>query len=185
MSNRLSRAVTSTRLALLALAAICSGPASAQQVKIGDLVLDHAWARATPGGAKVGGGYLIIENKGATPDKLIGGSSPVAAKVEVHEMAMNNGVMTMRPVENGLSIPPGQSITLAPGGYHLMLMDLKGPLKKGDKVPVTLAFEKAGEVKVTLDIEGIGAMGPTSGQMLHQMPGTQQPMKMNHPDHKM
>ena len=99
-------------------------------------------------------------------------------------MATNNGVMTMRPVENGLSIPAGQSVTLAPGGYHLMLMDLKGPLKKGDKVPVTLAFEKAGEVKVTLDIEGIGATGPTSGQMPHQMPGTQQPMKMN-PDHKM
>ena len=184
MSNRLSRAVISMTLALLALAIIYARPALAQQVKIGDLVLDHAWARATPGGAKVGGGYLIIENKGAIPDKLIGGSSPAAAKVEVHEMATNNGVMTMRPVENGLSIPAGQSVTLAPGGYHLMLMDLKGPLKKGDRVPVTLAFEKAGEVKVTLDIEGIGATGPTSGQMPHQMPGTQQPMKMN-PDHKM
>ena len=184
MSNRLSRAVISMTLALLALAIIYARPALAQQVKIGDLVLDHAWARATPGGAKVGGGYLIIENKGAIPDKLIGGSSPAAAKVEVHEMATNNGVMTMRPVENGLSIPAGQSVTLAPGGYHLMLMDLKGPLKKGDKVPVTLAFEKAGEVKVTLDIEGIGATGPTSGQMPHQMPGKQQPMKMNS-DHKM
>ena len=144
MSNRLLYTFRSPALALLALAAICAGPASAQQVKIGDLVLDHAWARATPGGAKVGGGYLTIENKGATLDKLIGGSSPAAGKVEVHEMAMNNGVMTMREVKGGLSIPPGQSVTLAPGGYHIMLMELKAPLKKGDKVPVTLAFEKAG-----------------------------------------
>jgi hypothetical protein len=75
---------------------------------------------------------------------------------------MNNGVMTMRPVKGGLSIPPGQSVTLAPGGYHIMLMELKAPLKKGDKVPVTLAFEKAGEVNVTLDVQGIGATGPTS-----------------------
>ena len=184
MSNRLLCAFRSAALAFLALAAICAGPASAQQIKIGDLVLDHAWARATPGGAKVGGGYLTIENKGATLDKLIGGSSPAAAKIEVHEMAMNNGVMTMRPVKGGLSIPPGQSVTLAPGGYHIMLMELKAPLKKGDKVPVTLAFEKAGEVKVTFDVQGIGAMGPASGQMDHPTPGMQQPMKMNS-DHKM
>ena len=96
MSNRLLCTLRSSALALLAVGAICTGPASAQQVKVGDLVLDHAWARATPGGAKVGGGYLTIENKGTTPDKLIGGSSPAAGKVEVHEMAMNNDVMTMR-----------------------------------------------------------------------------------------
>ena len=173
----MKRSVRYPALALLALAAICARPASAQQVKVGDLILDHAWGRATPGGAKVGGGYLTIENKGATPDKLVGGSSPVAGKVEVHEMAMTNGVMTMRPVKDGLSIAPGQSVTLAPGGYHIMMMDLKAPLKKGDKVPVTLAFEKAGEVKVTLDIQGIGATGPA-------LPGMQQPMKMNS-DHKM
>ena len=176
--------VRSSAFVLFAFASLFIGAALAQQVKIGDIVLDHAWARATPGGAKVGGGYLTIENKGATPDKLIGGSTPAAAKVEVHEMAMNNGVMTMRPVKGGLSIPPGQSVTLAPGGYHLMMMELKGPLKKGDKVPVTLKFEKAGEVNVTFEIEGIGAMAPTAGQMDHQMPGTQRPMKMNS-DHKM
>jgi copper(I)-binding protein len=110
---------------------------------------------------------------------LIGGSSPAAGKIEVHEMAMNNGVMTMRPVKGGLSIPPGQSVTLAPGGYHIMMMELKGPLKKGDKVPVTLAFEKAGEIKITFDIQGIGATDPTSGRMDHALPGMQQPMKMN------
>jgi hypothetical protein len=177
MSNRLLCTVRSSALALLAVGAFSTGPASAQQVKIGDLVIDHAWARATPGGAKVGGGYLTIENKGTTPDKLIGGSSPAAAKVEVHEMAMNNGVMTMRLVKGGLSIPPGQSVTLMPGGYHIMMMQLKAPLKKGEKVPVTLTFEKAGEVSVTFDIQGLGATGPA-------MPGMQQPMKMNS-DHKM
>ena len=97
---------------------------------------------------------------------------------------MNNGVATMRPVKGGLSILPAQSVTLAPGGYHLMLMQLKAPLKKGDKVPVTLAFERAGQVKVTLDVQGVGATGSSSGQMDHTMPGMQEPMKMN-PDHKM
>ena len=185
MSNRIQFAFRSRAvLAFLTLAIVCAGPASAQQVKIGDLVLDHAWARATPGGAKVGGGYLTIENKGATSDKLIGGSSTIAGKVEVHEMAMNNNVMTMRPLKDGLAIPPGQSVTLKPGGYHVMLMELKAPLKKGAKVPVTLTFEKAGQTTITLDVEAVGATGPTSGQMDHSMPGMQQPMKMKS-DHKM
>jgi copper(I)-binding protein len=184
MSNRILCAFRSSIVALLALAVFCARPASAQQVKVGDLVLEHAWARATPGGAKVGGGYLAIENKGTTPDKLIGGSSPAAGKIEVHEMAMNNGVMTMRPVNGGLLIPPGQSVTLAPGGYHLMMMELKSPLKKGDKVPVTLKFEKAGEVGLMFEIEGIGAMGPNASQGNQPMPGMSQPMKVNS-DHKM
>lgn len=184
MSHRLPCGFRFHALVFVAVAIICASSASAQQVKIGDLVLDHAWSRATPGGAKVGGGYLIIENKGATADKLIGGSSPVAGKVEVHEMAMNNGVMTMRLVKDGLPIPAGQSVKLAPGGYHIMLMELKAPLKKGEKIPVTLKFEKAGEVMVTLDVQDIGATSPGSGRMDHTMPGMQQPMKMS-PDHKM
>ena len=176
---KLTASVRSQAIALLLLNAVCGTYASAQQVKAGDLVLDHAWVRATPGGAKVGGGYLTIENKGATPDKLIGGSSPAAGKVEVHETATNDGVTTMRPVKDGLSIPPGKSVALAPGGYHIMMMELKGPLKKGDKVPMTLTFEKAGEVKVTFDVQGLGKTGSSSGQMDHSMPGMQQPMKMN------
>jgi copper(I)-binding protein len=158
---------------ILVFVPICVGPANAQQVKVGDLVVDHAWARATPGGAKVGGGYLTIENKGTAPDKLIDGSSPAAGKVDVDEMSMNSGIMTMRPVKGGLSIPPGQSVTLAPGGYHLMMRDLTVPLKQGGKVPVTLNFEKAGKVNVTFDIQGIGASGPTSGKTDHAMPSMQ------------
>ena len=179
MSNRLTSAFTVSAF-IVVLAAIYASPTSAQTVKSGDLVLAHAWARATPGGAKVGGGYITIENKGATADKLIDGSSPAAGKVEIHEMAVNNGVMKMRPLKEGLPIPAGQSVKLAPGGYHIMLMELKGPLKKGDKVPVTLNFEKAGAVNVTLDVQDIGAMGSTSGQMDRGMRGTQQPMKMDH-----
>src|SRR6266404_1711286 len=132
----------------------------AEEVKAGDLVITQAWSRATPSGAKIAGGYLTIENKGTAPDRLLGGSGDIAGKVEVHEMAMNNGVMTMRPLDKGLVIEPGKTVKLAPGGYHLMLMDLKQPFKQGDKVPVTLEFEKAGKVALSLDVQGVGAQAP-------------------------
>jgi copper(I)-binding protein len=144
----------------VAFAALLVTPAGAQDVKAGDLVIKQAWSRATPGGAKIAGGYLTIANKGAAADRLIGGSADVAGKLEIHEMTMNNGVMTMRPLAKGLVIEPGNTAKLAPGGYHLMLMDLKGPLKQGDKLPVTLEFEKAGKVKVAFDVQGVGAKGP-------------------------
>ena len=145
---------------------MCAGssPARADEVKAGDLVITQAWSRATPNGAKTAGAYLTIENKGSAPDRLIGGSSDVADKVEVHEMTMNNGVMKMRPLDQGLTIEPGKTVKLAPGGYHLMLLDLKSPLKRGDKVPITLEFEKAGKVQVSLDVEGVGAQGPTASR---------------------
>lgn len=148
--------------AVAMLACLFAPPARAEEVKAGDLVITQAWTRATPGGAKIGGGYLTIENKGAAPDRLIGGSADFAGKVEVHEMAMNNGVMTMRPLEQGLAIEPGKTVKLAPGGYHLMMFDLKNPLKQGDKVPVTLQFEKAGKVSLSLEVEGIGAQAPAA-----------------------
>ena len=89
-------------------------------------------------------------------------------------MAVNNGVMTMRPLDNGLTIAAGQTVKLAPGGYHLMMSDLKSPLKAGEKVPVTLNFEKAGSVTVTLEVERVGAQGPTgadgSGMQMNKMP---------------
>ena len=145
------------------LACLFAAPAQAQEVKAGDLVISQAWSRATPGGAKIAGGYLTIENKGTAPDRLISGAGDVAGKVEIHEMAMNNGVMTMRPLDKGLAIEPGKTVKLAPGGLHLMLMDLKNPLKQGDKVPLTLKFEKAGEVKLALDVQGVGAQAPAAG----------------------
>ena len=157
--------------------------ARAEDVKAGDLVISQAWSRATPGGAKIAGGYLTIENKGAARDRLIGGSADIAGKFEVHEMAMNNGVMTMRPLDKGLAIEPGKTVKLAPGGYHVMLMDLKGPLKQGEKVPVTLEFEKAGKVKLSFDVQGVGAQAPAGGDhsggaMDMKKPGGHSGMKM-------
>ena len=162
--------------AMLAASLVGVPSARADDIKAGDLIISQAWSRATPGGAKVGGGYLTIENKGTAPDRLIGGSSDAAGKVEVHEMATNNGVMTMRPVDKGLTIDPGKTVKLAPGGYHLMLMDLKAPLKQGDKLPITLEFEKAGKVQVSLDVQAVGAQAPgaTSGggkEMKKMSPG--------------
>ena len=135
-------------------------PARAEAVKVGDLVITQAWSRATPGGAKIAGGYLTIENKGSAADRLIGGSGDVTDRIEVHEMATSNGVMTMRALDKGLTIEPGKTVKLAPGGIHLMMFDLKNPLKQGDKVPVTLEFEKAGKVKLSFDVLGVGAQGP-------------------------
>ena len=158
------------------MSAMCATSALAEDVKAGDLVISQGWTRATPGGAKIGGGFLTIENKGTVPDKLIGASTDAAGKIEVHEMAVTDGVMKMRPLENGLAIEPGKSVKLAPGGYHLMMMDLKNPLKEGEKLPVTLQFEKAGKVAVTLDVEGVGAKGPAGGgdmggMKMDKMPG--------------
>jgi copper(I)-binding protein len=145
------------------LACVAGSSARAEEVKAGDLVISQAWSRATPNGAKIGAGYLTIENKGTAADKLISVSGAVSDKIELHEMSMNNGVMKMRPVDGGLTIDPGKTVKLGPSGYHLMIMDLKGPLKQGDKVPVTLEFEKAGKVAITLDVQGIGAQGPGGG----------------------
>ncbi|ABA05127.1 protein of unknown function DUF461 [Nitrobacter winogradskyi Nb-255] len=135
-------------------------PVHAESVSAGDLVVSLPWTRATAGGAKVAVGYVTIENKGGVADKLVGGSTDAAGRLEVHEMSMNNGVMKMNQVEGGLAVEPGKTVKLEPGGYHLMLLDLKHPFKKGEKVPITLKFEKAGDVAVTLDVEGMGTRAP-------------------------
>jgi copper(I)-binding protein len=156
----------------LVLMAVAGSPMRAEDAKAGDLVISQAWSRATPNGAKIGAGYFTIENKGATADKLVGVSGDVSPRIEVHEMSMNNGVMKMRPVNGGLTIDPGKTVKLAPSGYHLMIMDLKSPLKQGDKLPLTLQFEKAGKVAVTLDVQGVGAQGPGAGDgMMKMSPG--------------
>ena len=142
------------------LAGLFASPARAEEIKAGDLVITQAWSRATPGGARVAGGYLTIENKGSAPDRLIGGSAEVSDKIQVHEMSMNNGVMTMRQLDKGLAIEPGKTVKLAPGGIHLMMLNPKSPFRQGDKVPVTLEFERAGKVKVSLDVQGVGAQAP-------------------------
>ena len=125
-------------------------------IKIGTLQIEAPWLRATPGGAKVAAGYLRISNTGSEPDRLIGASTPLASRGEVHEMAMQEGVMHMRPLAQGLTIEPGKNVELRPGGFHLMFHDLKGGFKEGETVDVTLTFEKAGSVMVTFPVGGLG-----------------------------
>jgi copper(I)-binding protein len=150
--------MTHRRLLLAALPALLFGlPAAAHDYKIGALEIEHPWTRATASTAKTGGGFLTITNKGTTPDRLIAARSPVSLKVEVHEMKMDGSVMRMREVEGGIEIPPGKTVTLKPGGYHIMFMELKAPLAQGGKAPVTLVFEKAGSIDVELKIEAPGA----------------------------
>jgi periplasmic copper chaperone A len=125
-------------------------------LKIGTLEIDTIWARGTPPGAKVGGGFMRIRNTGKESDRLIGFSSPLAKRGEVHEMAVNNGVMMMREIK-GLEIKPGEAVELKPGGYHVMFMDLTGPLKAGEPVKGTLTFEKAGQIEVLFPVSQPGA----------------------------
>jgi periplasmic copper chaperone A len=155
--------LTRTLAFTVALAAMLAVPARAEDVKAGDLLITQAWSRQTPSGAKIAGAYLTIENKGSTADRFVSASADIAGRLEIHEMAMDGGVMKMRPLDNGLVVEPGKTVKLAPGGYHMMLMDLKTPLKQGDKVPVTLQFEKAGKVTVSLDVQAIGAQAPGGG----------------------
>jgi periplasmic copper chaperone A len=145
-------------LAIAATFALAS-PALAQQFVAGDISVEKAWAPATPKGAAVGAGYLVIYNKGATPDTLKGGSSDMAADVQVHEMSMKNGVMSMRQLSDGLTVPANGSVTLAPKALHLMFQGLKQPFVKGQTVKATLNFEHAGSLPIELKVEGVGAMG--------------------------
>lgn len=129
-------------------------------VKVGSLTIEAAWTRATPAGAKVAGGYMTITNSGTAPDRLVGGTFPLAGRFEVHEMAVANGVMTMRELAKGLEIGPGQKVELKPGGLHVMFMDLKSPLRDGQPVKGTLVFEKAGTVEIEYRVAPIGARAP-------------------------
>ncbi len=142
--------------------------AQGETVKLGDLTISSAWARATPKGASVGGGYLSISNAGAVPDRLIGGVTDVAGHFELHEMTMDNGVMRMRSMPNGIEIKAGQAVVLDPSGYHVMLVGLKKQLVQGDHFKATLQFAKAGKVDVDFTVQGIGAQ---NGGHDHNMPG--------------
>ncbi|HEV2544280.1 MAG TPA: copper chaperone PCu(A)C [Methylobacterium sp.] len=137
-----------------------TSPAQAHDYAAGSLKIGHPWSRATPGGAKVAGGYLTVTNTGAEPDRLTGGMIEAAGRGELHTMSMEGGVMKMAPLANGLEIPPGQTVTLAPSGNHLMFLDLKAPLKKGERVKGTLSFERAGRVSVEFAVESLAAKAP-------------------------
>ena len=134
-----------------------------KRFKVGALVIEAPWARATPGGAQVGGGYMKITNTGKEADRLIGGSLPIAGEVEVHEMAMAGDVMKMRRLADGLEIKPGATVELKPGGNHLMFMGLRGGLKAGQAIKGTLVFQKAGTVEVEYRVAPIGAQSGGGG----------------------
>ncbi len=154
------------RLALaLSLSALALA-AQAQDYRLGTIEILRPWTRATPPTAQSGGGFLVVTNAGTTPDRLIAAKSTAADKVEIHEMKMDGNVMRMRELEKGLEIPPGSSVELKPGGYHIMFMGLKAPFAKDARVPITLVFEKAGSVDIELPVQAMGA--PPPGQ--HKAP---------------
>jgi periplasmic copper chaperone A len=136
--------------------------AQSQEVKSGDLVISQPWSRAAPRGAETASSYLTIENKGATTDRLVGGSTDVAEKIQIEKVSMIGGGMQVNPVDGGLGISPGEKVVLAPGGNRLGLQKLKSPLKKGTKVSMTLEFEKAGQVAVSFEVLGPAAKGPAA-----------------------
>ena len=142
---------------LAAILALSVNAASAHEYKAGSIEIKHPWARATPKGSEVAGGYMKLVNTGTTPDRLIGGTNAVAGKFEIHEMSMDNGVMKMRMLAGGIEIKPGQTVEFKPGSYHLMFVGLKQPLEQGKRVKGTLQFEKAGAVDVEYAVEAVGA----------------------------
>ena len=167
-------------LALLAASAMLFSAKPAMGARRGatDVSVTNAWARATPGGAETAAAYVTLESPAG--DRLMGISTPAAQKAEVHSMTMEGSVMKMRSVD-GLDLPPGQTVTLKPGGYHIMMTGLAKPLEAGESFPLTLTFAKAGAKNVTVSVEKIGAMGPggaaSSGGDTN-MPGMTMPMRI-------
>lgn len=145
-------------LLALALAGVRAAdrPASAQEASSGPLTVRSAWSRATPGGATLGVGYLDIRNTGPAPDRLTGVSSDIAGRAEIHQSVMEGTVARMRPVE-ALEIGANAAAELKPGGYHLMFLGLKRPLREGERFRATLRFERAGPIEAEFVVRGVGA----------------------------
>jgi periplasmic copper chaperone A len=152
-------------------------PVRAADYDVGSIHISAPWARATPKGAVAGAAYMTVTNKGMTPDRLNCVSDDASAQCQIHSMTMDNGVMKMRPVEGGLEIKPGETVTLAPGGFHMMLLDLKAPLEPGKTLKATLKFDHAGTIDVEYPIAAIGAPAPGAaaaggGSMMMQGSGS-------------
>lgn len=135
----------------------------AHDYKSGSLEIAHPWARATPPGAKTGAGYLKITNRAVEEDRLIAATSPVAEKVEFHEGEIVDGIARMRPLLNGVVISGGQKFEFTPSKTHVMFVGLKGPLRKGEKVPAVLTFERAGAISLEFVIDAVGT--PSSPEL--------------------
>ncbi len=150
-------------LALLALLSIVGTGVAAHDHQAGSLRIGHPFARATAPAARAGAAYMTIDNAGPAGDRLLSARSPVAGRIELHTIVKDGDVMRMREVEGGIEVPAGGRATLQPGGFHVMLMDLKAPLKEGDRFQLKLTFEKAGIVEVEVAIEKPGAGAPMPG----------------------
>ena len=137
-----------------------AGPVYATDYDLGTIHIAQPWARATPKGASAGAAYMTITNSDAAPDRVTCVSSDVSAQCQIHTMTMEGGVMKMRPVEGGLEIKPGETVTLKPAGFHVMLVNLTHQLEQGKTVKITLKFEKAGTIDVEYPIAAIGAPAP-------------------------
>jgi copper(I)-binding protein len=146
--------------ALAGAAALNSPAAAAGDYDLGSIHISQPWSRATPKGAASGAGYMTLTNTGTAPDKVSCVSDDASAQCQIHTMTMEAGVMKMRPVEGGLEIKPGESVTLKPGGNHMMFLSLKHPLEQGQTVKVTLKFDHAGTVDIDYPVVAIGAPAP-------------------------
>nr|CAA6830628.1 MAG: Copper metallochaperone, bacterial analog of Cox17 protein [uncultured Thiotrichaceae bacterium] len=143
---------------LLITTGLLSSSIHANEYTQGDLLIDSPYTRTTPPGAPVAGGFMKITNNGKESDTIIGGSVDFSEAVEIHEMPMIDGVMQMRQLEDGLEIPPGETVELKPGGFHVMFIKLKKQMIEGEKHKATLTFEKAGDVEVEFVVKDISAM---------------------------
>ena len=139
---------------------LVSPAAAAGDFDVGSIHISQPWSRATPKGAPSGAGYMTLTNKGAAPDRVSCVCDDASAQCQIHTMTMENGVMKMRPVEGGLEIKPGESVTLKPGGNHMMFLSLKHPLEQGGMVKATLKFDHAGTIDVEYPVLAIGAPAP-------------------------
>ncbi len=153
------------KFTLGALLCLSTALSFAHDYAVGDITIEHPWARATPPKAANAGGFMLLTSKGG--DQLIAASSDIADKTEIHEMKMVDGVMKMRPVAAGLALTPNQAVKLAPGGYHIMFLGIKQPLKEGDEFPVTLTFAKAGKTTVTIKVQAMTDKAATPTQHGH------------------
>ena len=158
------------------LAFLTTGAAFAHGYELGALKIGHPWSRATPKSAPVGGGFLTITNTGTTADRLVSVSADVSQKVEIHEMAIVDGVMRMRALDGGLAVPAGGEVALKPGGYHVMFIGLKAPLEAGTSFKGRLTFEKAGTVDVEFQVESMAAKVPDHSGTMPMDHGTMKPM---------
>ena len=145
--------------------------AAASEVTVGDLTVSGYWLKAMLPGQPAGGGYLTVTNKGGEADRLVAVSTAAAGKSEIHEMSMENDVMKMRQLPEGVEIPAGATVELKPGGYHLMFMQVTEPFKEGATVPVTLEFEKAGKVEVAMPVRSARGGDDHSGHGAHGQGG--------------